>query len=112
MRRWSVLGRFRAPEPELSIRERNIQRILNPPRRTLWERVRAGVWEVEEWWCRHVTQRARYRMLDAARITTPPEWDTAQHREESLRRLAERIQADGQSGQCSADDQMPPPPAV
>jgi hypothetical protein len=37
---------------------------MNPRKRKLRDRVRGVAWEVEEWWCRHVTQRELYRRLD------------------------------------------------
>ena len=58
------------------IRERNIQRnrerILNPPKPSLWDRAAGAAWAVEEWWCRHVTQRDLYRRLDAMRLVMRP----------------------------------------
>ncbi|GGO99196.1 hypothetical protein [Wenjunlia tyrosinilytica] len=91
----------------MSNRERNIRRILEPPRRTLVQRFRAVMWEVEEWWCRHVTQRDLYRLLDAARIKTPSEWDTAQFREESMRWLAQRIEGVERSKDAEGGDGTP-----
>jgi hypothetical protein len=56
----------KSPRPLTSeeIRERNIARVMNPRKRRLWDRIMGIAWEVEEWWCRHVTQRELYRQLD------------------------------------------------
>lgn len=43
--------RLRKPPHPLTpeeIRERNVRRIMNPPRRTLWDRIRGVAWEVAE----------------------------------------------------------------
>lgn len=45
-------------------RERHIERIMSPPKRTLRNDIMGFTWEVKEWWCRHVTQRDLYRQLD------------------------------------------------
>jgi hypothetical protein len=47
---------------------RNRERIFNPPKPTLRDRVAGFFWAIEEWWCRHVTQRELARLLDNARI--------------------------------------------
>ncbi|MFI8997014.1 hypothetical protein [Streptomyces sp. NPDC053542] len=77
--------------------ELNVQRLLNPPRRTLFERARPAWWAAEDWWCRHVTERALYRHLDglrdAFRVQLPPEWGAPEHDAEALQRLNERIAA-------------------
>ena len=78
-----------ARKQQLSNRERNIQRIMCPPKPTVLERLRCRAYAVEEWWCRHFTQRELYRLLDAARIHTPPEWDTPEFRAKALDRLAQ-----------------------
>lgn len=49
-------------------RARNIERIMNPPAPTFRDRARRVLRGVEEWWCRHVTQRRLYRLLDRARL--------------------------------------------
>lgn len=46
---------------------RNIERILNPPKPSLRDRIAGVAWAVEEFWCRHVTQRELFHLLDNAR---------------------------------------------
>ena len=53
-------------------RKRNIERIMNPPKPSLWDRIAGVAWEVEEWWCRHVSQRELYRRLDGLRVVMRP----------------------------------------
>jgi hypothetical protein len=63
--------RLRRPSRPLTVKEwtqRNRERILHPPKLSLWDRFMNQLFEVEEWWCRHVTQRELYRHLDAMRI--------------------------------------------
>lgn len=51
---------------------RNTERILNPPKPSLWERVvMRRIYAAEKFWCRHVTQRELYRLLDGARLVQP-----------------------------------------
>lgn len=57
----------RPPTPEEN-RARNIERILNPPKPTLYERARSRVWAVERWWSDHVTHREVHRLLTNARL--------------------------------------------
>ncbi|MEU6959558.1 hypothetical protein [Streptomyces chrestomyceticus] len=64
-----TVGRADAP---VSNEERNIMRLLHPPRPTLLDRLRRVLFAAEEWWCRHVTDRELYRLLDRARL--PPDW--------------------------------------
>ncbi|WP_320777703.1 hypothetical protein [Streptomyces sp. CRN 30] len=63
MRRPKPQSKAHLPQVELN-RQRNIRRILDPPRPTptdhFW-RLRSTI---EEWWCRHFTQRDLYRLLD------------------------------------------------
>ncbi|QUI30715.1 hypothetical protein H9W91_07465 [Streptomyces alfalfae] len=54
-------------KPALSNVERNVQRILHPPKPTLRDQFWRACWKVEEWWCRHVSQRELFRQLDAMR---------------------------------------------
>lgn len=53
-------------------RQRNIEWIMNPPKSSLLDRIMGVAFAVEEWWCRHVSQRELYRRLDAARLVTEP----------------------------------------
>ncbi|MER6380735.1 hypothetical protein ABT274_12225 [Streptomyces sp. NPDC001127] len=89
--------RFKRARPELSNRERNIQRILNPPKPTLRDRTRRVRWAAEEWWQRHVTQRDLYRRLDAAgrifRANPRDDWGAPEHAEHSLQRIREDASA-------------------
>ncbi|MFH8592387.1 hypothetical protein [Streptomyces rimosus] len=64
--------RRRPPNTPLSNEERNIQRLLNPPRPTLRDRLLSAAYVAEEWWFRHVSDRELYRLLDRARL--PPDW--------------------------------------
>ncbi|MGW6308268.1 hypothetical protein [Streptomyces niveus] len=86
----------RQKEP-LSNYERNVRRILNPPPRTLSDRLRLLLNRVENAWCRHVTQRALFRQLDALREAmnhaAPPESLTLATDAEVRARLA-RLAAD------------------
>ncbi|MDT3395129.1 hypothetical protein RKE29_00390 [Streptomyces sp. B1866] len=54
--------------------ERTIQRFVNPPERTLRDRLWSVLVAVEDAWCRHVTQRALYRELDRARDSLRRQW--------------------------------------
>jgi len=58
----------RRPSTPEENRRRNIERIMNPPKPTLYERVCRRVWGVREWWWRHVSQRKLSRLLDNARL--------------------------------------------
>jgi len=62
------LGKPPRPLTPQEIRERNrlrnTERIRNPPKPSLQDRIMGLVSRVEEWWCRHVTQRELYRRLD------------------------------------------------
>jgi hypothetical protein len=98
---------MRARRRQLSNRERNIQRILHPPKPTVLERLRCSAWAVEEWWRRHITQRELYRRLDGARIVVPAEWNTPEFRAESLRRLAEDIRSAAPQGYASPLEEGP-----
>lgn len=62
----------RSPTPEEN-RRRNLERIWNPPKPTLADRIMCALYGVEEWWQRHVSQRELTRMLDNARLVSP--WD-------------------------------------
>ncbi|GGP44137.1 hypothetical protein GCM10010214_16270 [Streptomyces abikoensis] len=79
VRRPRLIGRRRPREP-LSNYERNVQRILFPPRPTLGQRLRRAAYAIEESWHRHVWSRELYRRLDNLRAMVeaprPPEWDT------------------------------------
>jgi hypothetical protein len=62
----------------LTNRERNIQRISNPPKPTANDRWHLALMAIEEWWGRHVSRREIYRRLDMAgcligRRNTPKE---------------------------------------
>ncbi len=64
-----MIGR-RAPRvltPEEN-RARNIERILNPPTPTLWERARILPLKAESWWWKHVTHRDLHRRLNNCRL--------------------------------------------
>jgi hypothetical protein len=67
----------RPPTPEEN-RARNIERILNPPGPTLSDRLWRVLSAVEHWWCRHVTQRYLYRLLDAVSAAAKQQRDTRQ----------------------------------
>jgi hypothetical protein len=73
--RQSAAMRLRKPPRPLTPEEqreenirRNRERIFNPPRPTLRDHAAGFFWAIEEWWCRHVTQRELYRLLDNARV--------------------------------------------
>lgn len=68
-------------------RQRNIERILNPPKPSLWERAALLSWAIEEFWCRHVTQRELYRLLDGLRMARRPHPVT----DESIERIRAQI---------------------
>lgn len=101
--------------------ERNVQRILNPPPPTLRERVGRILWGLEEFWCRHVTQRELYRRLDNARLliqaSMPPDRHSAEQLERSLQRIRDAVAAEraGAAGHplhrtpsTSQEEQCPP----
>jgi hypothetical protein len=91
------LNRLSSREP-LSNYERNVQRILNPASPSLHDRMGQAVRAVEEFWCRHVTQRELYRRLDNLRdliqATYPAEWDTPGYAERNLQRIRVAVAAD------------------
>ncbi|MBM9504514.1 hypothetical protein [Actinacidiphila acididurans] len=63
------LSKAKRPLTPDEIRARNIERILNPPKPSMWNRFMGGVVDpIEEWWCRHVWQRELYRHLDGMRL--------------------------------------------
>lgn len=88
-----VIGRFSrpTPTPAMSNRERNIHLILHgPPKPKISERVASWLFDVEEWWCRHVSQRELYRYLDRVRVKDRPHIDT----HAALMRLSSRLADD------------------
>ena len=88
---------IRPREKNLSNYERNVRRILNPPPRTLADRLDVRLSRAENAWCRHVTQRELFRQLDALRDamkhTAPREAPTPATDVEVRARLA-RLAAD------------------
>jgi hypothetical protein len=69
--------RLRKPPRPFSVEEwvqYNRERIVNPSGPGLRDRFMVQVFRVEEWWCRHVTQRELYRLLDSARLVKREEW--------------------------------------
>ncbi|MFH8597541.1 hypothetical protein [Streptomyces rimosus] len=71
--------RRRPPNTPLTNEERNIRRLLNPPRPTLRDRLLSAAYAVEELWHRHVSDREIYRILDRARL--PPDWNAPVERD-------------------------------
>ncbi|MEU1629345.1 hypothetical protein ABZ746_29325 [Streptomyces sp. NPDC020096] len=90
------LNRLSARKP-LSNYERNVQRFLNPPSPSLRDRIGGVVFAVEEFWCRHVTQRELYRRLDDLRdqvqASLPAGWDTPSKAECDLQRIRDAVAA-------------------
>ncbi|MFH8747264.1 hypothetical protein ACH4GK_08485 [Streptomyces rimosus] len=68
-----ALFRRRPPVTPISNEERNIRRLLNPPRPTLRDRLLSAAYAVEELWHRRVSYREIYRILDRARLS--PDWN-------------------------------------
>jgi hypothetical protein len=63
----------RAKRPPLTEEEIR-QRVLNPPKQTLAEKLVCVIYRLDAWKCRHITQRDLHRRLDRARLQfTPPE---------------------------------------
>ncbi|MEU3350757.1 hypothetical protein [Streptomyces sp. NPDC037389] len=89
-----LIGRRRPREP-LSNYERNMQRILFPPRPTLGQQLRRAAYAIEEAWHRHVRNRELYRRLDSLRAphqaTCWPEQYTPEFAERGLQRLKEAV---------------------
>ncbi|MCS0636458.1 hypothetical protein NX801_12450 [Streptomyces sp. LP05-1] len=85
--------RFKRARPPLTEEQRNVrrnlERLLNPPRPSVRERLMRPVRWAEDLWCRHVSQRQLHQALDAARARVeaamPPEWRSP---EQARRRLA------------------------
>ncbi|MEX2984279.1 hypothetical protein [Streptomyces sp. C36] len=90
--------RWRRRRQPISNRERNIQRILNPPGPTFRDEVGRIVGAVEEYWCRHVTQRELYRRLDGIRLATwsalQPDRYTLEDLQRGLQRLRDAFAAE------------------
>ncbi|WP_225846941.1 hypothetical protein [Streptomyces sp. HPF1205] len=63
--------RQHVPTPEEN-RARNVARILNPPPRTLRDRVSGAAYRVSEWWWRRVSRRKLVQLLDRARLVRDP----------------------------------------
>lgn len=81
---------IRPREKNLSNYERNVRRILNPPPRTLADRLHVLLSRVENVWCQHVTQRELFRQLDALRdaMNHPARWPAGRRRPSSGRQPA------------------------
>lgn len=105
-------GAFRR-RPVLSNYERNMQRIMHPPKPTLRDQFWGACWWLQRQWCRHVTQRELHRRLDGARLLVgaarPPEWDAPEFTERSLQRLAADFNRWQQSEATSTHGPLPGP---
>ncbi|MGW7004172.1 hypothetical protein ACWGCW_15465 [Streptomyces sp. NPDC054933] len=102
-----------------------MHRILNPPSPSLRDRMGQAVFAVEEFWCRHVTQRELYRRLDdlrdQVRASFPTGWDTPRNAERDLQRIRNAVAAErrqrpepetNQPDEANNDSALPERPAV
>ncbi|MEV5136214.1 hypothetical protein AB0K71_15910 [Streptomyces syringium] len=74
-----------------------MQRIVNPPRPSLLNRIGRSAWAVEEFWCRHVAQRELYRRLDELRVVVqanlPPDRRAFEEARRGLQRIRDAVAA-------------------
>lgn len=98
VRRPRLIRRWRPREP-LSNYERNVQRILFPPRPTLGQRLLQAAYTIEEAWRRHVRNRELYRRLDSLRAlyqaAYPPEQCVLEFAERGLQHIQDAVQTKG-----------------